>query len=81
MPGATGQDTHTSVGSILSGRLLRETEREGNTHISWVKYSSKICDLWPQEKGNQGRTNTIVVTTHIYVNLFSLLYMNYLHII
>ena len=44
-------------------------------------HSGKICDLLPQEKGNQWRTNTIVNTTHVYVYLSSLLYFNSLHII
>ena len=40
-------------------------------------HSSKFCDRLPQEKGNKWRTNTIVDATHIYVYLFSLLYLNY----
>ena len=44
-------------------------------------HRGRIPDLLPREKGNQWRTNTIVETTHIYVDLFSHLYLNYLHII
>ena len=44
-------------------------------------HSSKICDLLPQGKVNQWRTNTIVNTTYSYVYLYSILYFNYLHII
>ena len=43
--------------------------------------AAKICDLLPQEKVNQWRTNTIVNTTHIYAYLFSLLYFNHLYIV
>jgi hypothetical protein len=66
----------------LSFHVHRNTERERdftqyfttgwNTTV--CHHSSNICDLSPQEKGNQWRTNTTVNTTHIYVDLFSLLY-------
>ena len=71
----------------------QELENKSNfgklPYVYWVKYqnavchhSSKVCDLLPQEKGNQWRTNTTVNTTYIYVYLFSLLYYNYLlHIV
>ena len=42
-------------------------------------HSSKMCDLLPQDNGNQWRTHTIVNTTHI--DLFSLLYFNHLYIV
>ena len=48
-----------------------------------VQCASQQQDVWPvaQEKGSQWRTHIIVNTTYIYVYLFSLLYINYVHII
>jgi hypothetical protein len=72
-------ETHISLRLHRPTKNLKTNLIFKNSHIYWLKYhsvhhSSKICDLLPQEKGNQWWTNTIVY-------LFSLLYFNYLHII
>ena len=39
-------------------------------------HSSKICDLMPQEKDNQWRTNTNVNTAYIYLHIVTSLYID-----